>query len=198
MKLSSITIPDIGVLHYQTVRYQDQTRTKGATLRTARDMSGDKARTDNYRIGTDNVGTLQRLSIWDYRTTQPMMLQSLVHPTVTHTDITVLPATTGTVTSPDVTLTLGDMPDGFTFEYFGTEYNGSGAQRTESTIGRMGNMYFKADGSTAIERSQTSWESTGLSAATAEAHTAEPVQSHHGGVTTLATTATITPKQIVL
>ena len=57
----------------------------------------------------------------------------------------------------------------------------------------MGNMYFKADGSTVLERSQTSWDPTGLSCHTAEAHTAELVQSHHGGVTTQVTTA-MTPQ----
>ena len=50
------------------------------------------------------------------------------------------------------------MPDDFVFEYFGTEYNGSDS-KNRVHIGRMGNMYLKADGSTALERSITSWYS---------------------------------------
>ena len=51
-----------------------------------------------------------------------------------------------------------DMPDGFTFEYFGTEYNGSDS-KNRVHIGRMGNLYFKADGVTQLEQSQTGWGS---------------------------------------
>ena len=44
-----------------------------------------------------------------------------------------------------------DLPDGFTFDYFGTEYNGSDS-KNRVHIGRMGNMYLKDDGSTSLER----------------------------------------------
>jgi hypothetical protein len=44
------------------------------------------------------------------------------------------------------------MPDDFTFEYFGTEYNGSDS-KNRVHISRFGNMYFKSDGSTALENS---------------------------------------------
>ena len=74
-----------------------------------------------------------------------------------HTVTTVYLVTTGTHTSPDVTQTSTCLMD-FTFEYFGTEYNGSDT-KNRVHIGRMGNMYFKADGSTSLERSITSWYS---------------------------------------
>ena len=44
-----------------------------------------------------------------------------------------------------------DMPDDFTFEYFGTEFNGSDS-KNRIHLQRHGAMWFKADGSTALER----------------------------------------------
>ena len=51
-----------------------------------------------------------------------------------------------------------DLPDDFTFEYFGTEYNGTDSN-DRVQIGRQGYMYFIDSGSTALERGVTTWSS---------------------------------------
>jgi len=51
-----------------------------------------------------------------------------------------------------------DLPEGFVFEYFGTEYNGSNAS-DRVHIGRMGAMALADDGSTALKRTLSTWYS---------------------------------------
>ena len=143
---------------YQTVGYQDQTRSKGATLRTQKGyVYGQNPHTDNYRIGTDSSG----------HSSETFSLGMTELPTY---DVAISGSSRGSPYGYYCTSSYYwnsyksgcnaniDMPDGFTFEYFGTEYNGSDS-KNRVHIGRMGNMYFKADGSTALERSQTSWGS---------------------------------------
>ena len=143
---------------YQTVGYQDQTRTKGDTLRTKKGyVYGQNPHTDNYRIGTDSTG----------HSSETFDLGLTELPTY---DVAISGSSNGYPYGYYCTSSYYwnsyksgcnaniDMPDGFNFEYFGTEYNGSDS-KNRVHIGRMGNMYFKADGSTALERSQTSWGS---------------------------------------
>ena len=143
---------------YATVGYQDQTRTKGATVRGSQGyIYGQNPHSNNYRIGTDSSG-----HSWE---TFDLGMTEL--PTY---DTAIAGSSNGdprgyycTSNSYWNNYKSGcnaniDMPDGFTFEYFGTEYNGSDS-KNRVHIGRMGNMYFKADGSTALERSQTGWGS---------------------------------------
>ena len=49
-----------------------------------------------------------------------------------------------------------DLPEGFVFDYFGTEYNGSNAS-DRVHIGRMGNMHLANDGSTAVQTMSNSY-----------------------------------------
>ena len=144
---------------YATVGYQDQTRTKGATLRDSQAyMAGANVHTENYRIGTDSNG--HGWETFDLGLTTEL-------PTY---DVAIAGSSNGRPYGSYCvssywwnTYKSGcnaniDLPDGFTFEYFGTEYNGSDS-KNRVHIGRQGNMYLKDDGSTALERSITTWYS---------------------------------------
>jgi len=143
---------------YATVGYQDQTRTKGATLRTDQGyINGANPHSVNYRIGTDSSG-----HSWE---TFDLGVSEL--PTY---DTAIAGASNGRPYGYYCVSSYYwnsyksgcnaniDLPDGFVFDYFGTEYNGSDS-KNRVHIGRMGNMYLKADGSTSLERSITSWYS---------------------------------------
>ena len=143
---------------YATVGYQDQTRTKGDTLRsTGGYIAGANPHTVNYRIGTDSSGHSSE--------TFDLGLSEL--PTY---DTAIAGASNGRPYGYYCVSSYYwnsyksgcnaniDLPDGFVFDYFGTEYNGSDS-KNRVHIGRMGNMYLKADGSTALERSMTTWYS---------------------------------------
>ena len=143
---------------YATVGYQDQTRTKGATVRTSAGYTnGANPHPANYRISTDSNG--HAFETFD------LGLSEL--PTY---DTAIAGSSNGypygfycVSASYWNTYKAGcnaniDMPDDFVFEYFGVEYNGSDS-KNRIHIGRMGNMYLKDDGSTALERSMTSWYS---------------------------------------
>ena len=143
---------------YATVGYQDQTRSKGATLRTAQGYTnGANPHSVNYRISTDSSG-----HAWE---TFDLGMTAL--PTY---DTAIAGASNGrpygyycvssyywNIYKSGCNANI-DLPDDFVFEYFGTEYNGSDS-KNRVHIGRMGNMYLKADGSTALERSITNWYS---------------------------------------
>ncbi len=143
---------------YSTVGYQDQTRTKGATVRGGQGyVNGANPHTNNYRIGTDSSGHsyetfdlgLKELPSWD----TAIAGSSNGYPYGWYCVSSWYWNSYKSGCNANI-----DMPDGFSFEYFGTEYNGSDS-KNRVHLGRMGNMYFKADGSTALERSQTSWGS---------------------------------------
>ena len=143
---------------YATVGYQDQTRTKGATLRASTGYTaGSNPHTTNYRIGTDSTGHswetfdlgLTELPSWD----TAIAGSSNGEPRGWYCTSSWYWSSYKSGCNANI-----DMPDDFTFEYFGTEYNGSDS-KNRIHFGRMGNMYFKADGSTALERSITSWYS---------------------------------------
>ena len=137
---------------YATVGYQDMTRNNGATLRSAAGyLNGANPHSVNYRIGTDSGGhssetfDLGMTELPSYDTAITGANNGRPYGYYCYSAYywnTYKPACNANI----------DLPDGFTFEYFGTEYNGSDS-KNRVHISRFGNMYFKADGSTALERS---------------------------------------------
>ena len=143
---------------YATVGYQDQTRSKGATLRTSSGyINGANPHSNNYRIGTDSSGH-------SWETFDLGVSELPTYDTAISGSSNGYPYGYYCVSSYYWNIYKSgcnaniDMPDDFTFEYFGTEYNGSDS-KNRVHIGRMGNMYLKDDGSTSLERSITSWYS---------------------------------------
>ena len=97
---------------YATVGYQDQTRTKGATVRGSQGyIYGANPHTNNYRIGTDSSGhsyetfDLGMKELPSYDTTMLVLAMDI------HMDGTVHPALTGIRTNPDVMLTSTCLMD---------------------------------------------------------------------------------------
>ena len=143
---------------YATVGYQDQTRSKGATLRTSSGyINGANPHSNNYRIGTDSSGH-------SWETFDLGVSELPTYDTAISGSSNGYPYGYYCVSSYYWNIYKSgcnaniDMPDDFSFEYFGTEYNGSDS-KNRVHIGRMGNMYLKDDGSTSLERSITSWYS---------------------------------------
>ena len=141
---------------YATVGYQDQTRTKGATLRgQLAYTAGANPHTVNYRIGTDSNG--HGYESFDLGMTELPTYDTAIagasngYPYGYYCVSSYYWNTYKSGCNANV-----DLPDGFTFDYFGTEYNGSDS-KNRVHIGRMGNMYLKDDGSTSLERSMTTW-----------------------------------------
>ena len=138
-----------------TVGYMDQTRSSGATLRQANGyIYGGRINVfdSNYRISTDSTS-----HAWE---SFDIGLTSL--PTY---DVAIqgYASTSGDPTNSNCGSSSSysgwsrystwcnanvDLPEGFVFDYFGTEYNGSNAS-DRVHIGRMGNMHLANDGSTA-------------------------------------------------
>ncbi|MAK77769.1 MAG: hypothetical protein CL992_00600, partial [Euryarchaeota archaeon] len=141
---------------YATVGYQDQTRTKGATLRTDQGyMAGSNPHPNNYRIATDSSG--HGWETFDLGMTELPTYDTAIAGTSNGRPYGYYCVSSYYWNSYKSGCNANiDLPDGFTFDYFGTEYNGSDS-KNRVHIGRMGNMYLKADGSTALERSITSW-----------------------------------------
>jgi len=141
---------------YAAVGYQDQTRTKGATLRTQLAYTaGANPFTHNYRIGTSSTSH-------GYETFDLGMVELPTWNTAISGSSNGYPYGYYCVSSyywnsykSGCNANI-DLPDDFVFEYFGTEYDGSDS-KNRVHIGRMGNMYLKDDGSTALERSITTW-----------------------------------------
>jgi plastocyanin len=144
---------------YATVGYQDQTRTKGATLRDSQAyMAGANAHSENYRIGTDSSGHGWETFDLGLATELPTYDVAIAGSSSGHPYGSYCVSSYWWNTYKSGCNANIDLPDGFTFDYFGTEYNGSDS-KNRVHIGRMGNMYLKDDGSTALERSITTWYS---------------------------------------
>ena len=150
-----------------TVGYMDQTRSIGATLRESAGYLGWNTRTNvfdsNYRISTDGSSHawesfdlgLTTLPTWDVA----IQGYASTNGDPTNSDC----GSTGYWWRPGSGWAANkaycnaniDLPEGFVFEYFGTEYNGSNAS-DRVHIGRMGNMFLANDGSTAPQRTLSS------------------------------------------
>ena len=143
---------------YATVGYMDQTRTKGDTLRTAKGyIPGQNPHTVNYRIGTDSSG--HSWETFDLGVSELPTYNTAISGASNGYPYGYYCASSYYWNSYKSGCNANiDLPDDFVFEYFGTEYNGSDS-KNRVHIGRLGNMYLKADGSTALERSMTTWYS---------------------------------------
>ena len=144
---------------YATVGYQDQTRTKGDTLRESLDyMAGANPHTVNYRIATDGSShgwesfDLGAIDIVNYQTA--ITGASNGYPYAYYCTSSYYYNTWKAGCDANI-----DMPDGFNFDYFGTTYNGS-QSNSRVMISRFGGMYFKSTSSTSPERAMTTWYST--------------------------------------
>ncbi|MFL2962365.1 MAG: hypothetical protein ACJZ2K_05225, partial [Candidatus Poseidoniaceae archaeon] len=140
---------------YATVGYQDMTRNNGATLRQDKGyLNGANPHTVNYRIGTDSSGHssetfdlgMTELPTWDTQIVGKSSTSQMAYGSRCYYNWGSYWPVYKTGCNANI-----DMPDGFTFEYFGTEYNGSDS-KNRIHIQRHGAMWFKADGSTALER----------------------------------------------
>ena len=145
-----------------TVGYMDQTRKIGASVRDSAGYLGYNVRTNvfdsNYRISTD--GSSHAWETFDLGlTTLPtydVAIQGYLSTSDDPTNSTVEvlhPILDGHVTLYGVGANI-DLPEGFVFDYFGTEYNGSNAS-DRVHIGRMGGMHMANDGSTAAVRTMS-------------------------------------------
>jgi len=141
---------------YATVGYQDQTRTKGETLRGAAGyINGANPHSVNYRIATDSSG--HGSETFDLGLTELPSYDTVIsgssngNPSGYYCTSSYYWNNYKSGCNANI-----DLPDGFTFDYFGTEYNGSDS-KNRVHIGRFGNMYLKDDGSTSLERSMASW-----------------------------------------
>ena len=143
---------------YATVGYMDQSRTKGATLRTAQGyIPGQNPHSVNYRIGTDSSG--HSSETFDLGVSELPTYETAIAGSSNGAPYGYYCVSSYYWNSYKSGCNANiDLPDDFVFDYFGTEYNGSDS-KNRVHIGRMGNMYLKADGSTALERSITSWYS---------------------------------------
>jgi len=137
---------------YATVGYQDMTRNQGATLREdVGYINGANPHSVNYRIGTDSNGhssetfDLGMTELPSYSTLITGASNGLPYGYYCYS------LSYWNTYKPSCNANI-DLPDDFTFEYFGTEYNGTDS-KNRVHISRFGNMYFKADGSPALERS---------------------------------------------
>ncbi len=144
---------------YSTVGYQDQTRTKGDTLRSKQAYTnGANPHSVNYRISTDSNG--HGWETFDLGLTELPTYDTAIagssngYPYGYYCASSYYWNTYKSGCNANI-----DMPNDFSFEYFGTEYNGSDA-KNRVHIGRMGNLYLKDDGVTSLERSQTTWGSS--------------------------------------
>ncbi|MCS5538108.1 MAG: hypothetical protein NZ770_08375, partial [Candidatus Poseidoniaceae archaeon] len=148
---------------YATVGYQDQTRTKGATLREELAYMGNTAKgvggnphDDNYRIFTSSSAhgheTFEPGSfseITNYKTA--ISGTSNGNPYLYYCSVNAYYNQYKHNCDANV-----DMPDDFTFEYFGTTYNGT-SSNSRVMLSRFAGMYFKSTSSTQPERAMTTW-----------------------------------------
>ena len=148
---------------YATVGYQDQTRTKGATLRqdlgymgnTAKGVGGNPHE-NNYRIftsssshGSETFDTGSFQEITNYKTA--ISGTSNGNPYLYYCSSTYYWNSYKANCDANV-----DMPDDFSFEYFGTTYDGS-SSNNRMMLSRFAGMYFKQTSSTSPERAMTTW-----------------------------------------
>ena len=158
--------PDCEVYYdYATVGYQDQTRSKGDTLRNDLGYMGNTAKgvggnphDVNYRIFTDSsshgseefdTGGFTELT--NYKTA--ITGTSNGRPYLYYCSSAYYWNTYKANCDANI-----DMPDDFTFEYFGTTYNGT-VSTNKVMLSRFAGMYFKQTSSTAPERAMTTWYS---------------------------------------
>ena len=148
---------------YATVGYQDQTRTKGATLRAELAYMGNTAKgvggnphDVNYRIhtsssdhGSEEFETGSFNPITNYQTA--ISGTSNGNPYVYYCSVTAYYSQYQHQCDANI-----DVPDDFSFEYFGTTYDGQSAS-SRLMISRFAGMYFKSTSSTAPERAMTTW-----------------------------------------
>jgi len=141
---------------YATVGYQDQTRTKGATLRESTAyINGANPHKVNYRIGTDSSG--HGSETFDVGLTELPSYDTIIsgssngNPSGYYCISSYYWNQYKSGCNANI-----DLPEGFTFDYFGTEYNGSDS-KNRVHIARMGNMYLKDNGVTSPERSMATW-----------------------------------------
>ena len=156
--------PDCEVYYdYATVGYQDQTRTKGDTLRpelgymgaTSKGVGGNPHDV-NYRIFTDSnnhgwesFDTGGFTELVNYKTAIVGTSGGGANlRTCSYNYLWV-----NNMASCDANI---DMPDDFTFEYFGTTYNGT-VSTNKVMLSRFGGMYFSQTASTAPVRGMTTW-----------------------------------------
>lgn len=144
---------------YATVGYQDSTRTKGATLRTEQGyMAGGNPHTNNYRITTDasshssETFTAGLTEITNYQTAIAGNSNGMPYGYYCASSYYWNSYKNGC----DANL---DMPDGFTFDYFGNTFNGS-SSTSRVMISRQGSMSLKSTSSTQPERAMTTWYTT--------------------------------------
>jgi hypothetical protein len=150
---------------YATVGYQDQTRSKGATLRQSLGYMGNTAKgvggnphEDNYRIftsssshGSETFEPGSFSEITNYKTA--ISGTSNGNPYLYYCSSTYYWNSYKANCDANV-----DMPDDFSFEYFGTTYDGS-SSNNRMMLSRFAGMYFKQTSSTSPERAMTTWYS---------------------------------------
>jgi flagellin-like protein len=150
---------------YATVGYQDTARTQGETLRAAKGyLSGaPNPHSVNYRIATDSNGHssetftlgMTELPTFDTVISGVSDSQASTYRGYACYDMRTYTSSANWYNNAAIRAKCNaniDMPDDFTFEYFGTEYNGSDS-KNRVHISRFGNMYFKSDGVTGLENS---------------------------------------------
>jgi len=144
---------------YATVGYQDSTRTKGATLRTEKGyLYGGNPHTNNYRITTD--ANSHSSETFTAGLTEITNYQTAISGSSTGMPYGYYCASSSYWNSYKAGCDANiDLPDGFTFDYFGNTFNGS-SSTSRVMINRMGAMYLKSTSSTAPERAMTTWYTT--------------------------------------
>ncbi|MDP6870369.1 MAG: type IV pilin [Candidatus Poseidoniaceae archaeon] len=145
---------------YATVGYQDHTRTKGVKLRQALGyLNGGNPNTVNYRISTDSSS--HAWETFDAGLTELPTYDTAIAGTSNGRPYATQCARNGNnywSTYKAACNANIDMPDTFSFDYFGKTFDGADS-KNRVHLSRFGNVYFKDDGSTALERSLSTWYS---------------------------------------
>ncbi len=142
---------------YSTIGYQNQARNIGATIDNGVEgyLAGSNAFNSNYRIGTDgNAHGYEKFSLG-------------VTP-ITNYKVAIQGSSNGLPSGFNCvnanqwnTWKAGcdaniDLPDGFSFDYFGTTFDGNNSN-SRVFISRFGAMYLKHTSSTSPQRAMTTW-----------------------------------------
>jgi len=145
---------------YATVGYQDSTRTKGDTLRAEKGyMAGGNPHTTNYRIATDGSNT-HSSETFDAGLTEITNYKTAIAGSSNGYPYGYYCASSYYWNSYKAGCDANiDMPDDFSFEYFGNTFDGN-TSTSRVMISRMGSMSLKSTSSTQPERAMTSWYST--------------------------------------
>jgi len=142
---------------YATIGYQNYARNIGATIDNGVDgyQAGSNAFNSNYRIATD--GSAHGWEKFDLGATP-----------ITNYKVAIQGSSNGNPTGYYCvssywwnTYKAGcdaniDLPDGFSFDYFGTTFDGD-SSNSRVFISRFGAMYLKSTSSTSPERAMTTW-----------------------------------------